>query len=282
MTPSKSKFFLAFVFIMLLGLGQVKAQKTTIDKQLEKKYKSLKGYEELQAQLKEQSPLADIEISFELHKRKADGLANVSDSVDEVFLVIEQYRCYTYGANPKLSHYNNELGSYSFKADIWDPNCIAIDFGSKELNYYNAAEWNPDPFSSKDSIVTRQKTIDLYDNYVLKIEYTWTRNKPLQKSMVENRTGTVIGTLTHFVPHPTKENHQTSKQLPNTEIAIPDLDITVDSDRYGNFVLRDVPAKKPFTLISKSPSSNAPDTLTFVAAPDKIIDLEKVMLNLDN
>ncbi len=276
---STVRFILAFIFVAAFCIEHATAQETEIDEEeLIKEYKSSKAYQELQEQIEESAPLADLQISFRLYRETSSGREDVTDSVDDVFLIIEQFPCYTYGANPKISHFADGLGTYEFRANIWDPNCIAIDLNSETLNFSHGVELNPEPFSSDDSDIKHLETIELADDYILEIESTWNRNKPLKDDQSKTQTGTVIGTLTHFVPHPTKENTQTDAPLADTEINIPELDITVDTDRHGNFLIRDVPAGKLFELTS----SNSPDTLTFVAAPNQIIDMGKLNLDLEN
>lgn len=281
---SKIRLFLAFCLIGLFCINYATAQDKGIgtDELLEE-YKSSKGYQELQAEMGELDPLAKLEISFRLYQKSSSGREEVTDSVDNVFLIIEQYPCNTHGANPKISHFADALEPYEFQTNIWDPKCIAVDLESEALNFSDDAEWNPEPFSSDDSEVNQQKTIELDDNYVLKAKSTWIRNKPYEDKRISGtQKGTVIGKLARFVAPSSKENAQTEKALGDAKINLPELEMAVEADQRGNFIIRDVPAGKLMKLVVESSYTNEPDTLTFVASPGKTIDLGKVILTNDN
>lgn len=293
MYVSTVRLILVLCFITAFCIAPVSAQQAEtemqekLEQQLEedaelyKKLKASDSFEELQKKLRSYSSSGTVSLDIKLYQKTSGGLKNVTDSVDNVFLVIEQYQCYTYGANPKISHTSKRLGKHQFQTIIWDPDCIMIEVVSKGLGYTGYAEWNPTTFATDSTEITQTKSIDLTDGYVLKVKSTWTRDG-VEKPSSEEETGTVIGTLTHFAPHPTKENSRTSQPMTNSEIEIPELDVTVDTDRHGNFVIRDVPAGKLLELTYQSRYANGPDTLTFVAAPNQVIDMGKLLGIKDN
>lgn len=283
MLASKIRIFLTFLVIGSFSINCAIAQEKGIDKdELLEEYKSSKGYQQLQAQMDEFSPLANIEVSFKLYRETSSGREDVSDSVDKIFMIIEQYPCNTYGANPKVSHSDDVLGTYEFQANIWDPQCITLDITSDKLNFSDGTEWNPESFPSDESQVDQQITIALSDGFVLEAETKWSRNKsPDGKTTLESKSATVTGTLMHFVPDSSDENSFTSEPLPNVEIAIPGHDITTDTDRNGNFMIREVPTGELLQLVTQSPNSETPDTLRFVAGSDRLMDMGKLYLPID-
>lgn len=283
MLASKIRIFLTFLVIGSFSINCAIAQEKGIDKdELLEEYKSSKGYQQLQAQMDEFSPLANIEVSFKLYRETSSGREDVSDSVDKIFMIIEQYPCNTYGANPKVSHSDDVLGTYEFQANIWDPQCITLDITSDKLNFSDGTEWNPESFPSDESQVDQQITIALSDGFVLEAETKWSRNKSLDsKTTLESKSATVTGTLMHFVPDSSDENSFASEPLPNTEIAIPGHDITTDTDRNGNFMIREVPTGELLQLVTQSPNSETPDTLRFVAGSDRLMDMGKLYLPID-
>ncbi len=278
MLISKVRVFLIFLIIGLFSTNYAIAQEKGIDKEeLLEEYQSSKGYQQLQTQIDELSPLTDIELSFRLYRETSER-KDVSSAINNVFLIIEQYPCNTYGANPKVTHFDDAAGTYTLEANIWDPECIALDISSDELNLSENIEWNPEEFPSDKSEVSRQQQLELSDDYILEIESTWTRNKTGNKeNELAPETATVTGRLMYLVPHEPEDE----QPIAESEITLPQLNATVDTDRNGNFMIRDVPTGKLLTLISQNPQTEKPDTLRFVTGSDRVMDMGKLYLPID-
>lgn len=283
MLSSPIRILFGIFFIGIFSISTVSAQDRGIDTdELLEEYKSSKGYQQLQTQINELSPLADIELSFRLYRETASEREDVSNAIDNVFLIIEQYPCNTYGANPKATHFADAAETYTLEANIWDPECVALDISSDKLDLSERIEWNPEEFPSDKSKVSRQQQLALSDDYILEIESTWTRNKTDNKeNELAPETATVTGRLMHLVPDESAKDGQSSEPITNSEITLPQLDNTVDTDRNGNFMIRDVPTGKLLTLIAQNPQSETPDTLRFVTGSDRLMDMGNLYIKTD-